>query len=136
MNKTQNGMQTQTDFIMSPTVDVCFAGLMENPVVRKGFCAAVMRVPPDLIGETMLVPTHLRRENAQDKLGILDVLVKLKDGTHINLEMQVRYFEFWDERALFYLSRMFSGQLEYGDSYEKLGKCIHVSILDLSLIHI
>ena len=97
MNKTQNGMQTQTDFIMSPTVDVCFAGLMENPVVRKGFCAAVMRVPPDLIGETMLVPTHLRRENAQDKLGILDVLVKLKDGTHINLEMQVRYFEFWDE---------------------------------------
>ena len=28
MNKTQNGMQTQTDFIMSPTVDVCFAGLV------------------------------------------------------------------------------------------------------------
>lgn len=128
MTKTQNG--TQTDFIMSPTVDVCFAGLMENPVVRKGFCAAVMRIPPDLIGETMLLPTHLRRENAQDKLGILDVVVKLKDGTHINLEMQVRYFEFWDERALFYLSRMFSGQLEYGDSYKKLGKCIHVSILD------
>lgn len=128
MTKTQNG--TQTDFIMSPTVDVCFAGLMENPVVRKGFCAAVLRVSPDLIGETMLLPTYLRRENAQDKLGILDVLVKLKDGTHINLEMQVRYFEFWDERALFYLSRLFSGQLEYGDSYEKLGKCIHVSILD------
>lgn len=79
MTKTQNG--TQTDFIMSPTVDVCFAGLMENPVVRKGFCAAVMRIPPDLIGETMLLPTHLRRENAQDKLGILDVVVKLKDGT-------------------------------------------------------
>ncbi len=122
--------RTQTDFIMSPTVDVCFAGLMENPTVRKGFCAAVMRVSPDTIGETELLPTHLHRENANDKLGILDVLVKLKDGTRINLEMQVRYFEFWDERALFYLGRMFTGQLEYGDSYQKLEKCIHVSILD------
>ena len=27
-------------------------------------------------------------------------------------------------------AQLFSGQLEYGDSYEKLGKCIHVSILD------
>lgn len=74
--------RTQTDFIMSQTVDVCFAGLMENPTVRKGFCAAVMRVSPDTIGETELLPTHLHRENANDKLGILDVLVKLKDGMY------------------------------------------------------
>lgn len=84
MTRTQNG--TQTDFIMSPTVDVCFCGLMENPIVRKGFCAAIMRISPDMIGETELLPTHMRRENAHDKLGILDVLVKLKDGTRINME--------------------------------------------------
>ena len=29
-----------------------------------------------------LLPTHLHRENANDKLGILDVLVKLKDGMY------------------------------------------------------
>ena len=129
-NNTPNETQRQDDFIMHPTNDVCFAGLMENPIVRKGFCAAVMRIRPDEIGETELLPTHLYRENIDDKLGILDVLVKLKDGTRINMEMQVRYFEFWDERALFYLSKMFSGQLEYGDTYEQLQKCIHVSILD------
>ena len=130
MTDTKNRTQKETDFIMFPTVDVCFAGLMENPIVRKGFCGAIMGISPEMIGETELLPTHTRRENVHDKLGILDVLVKLKDGTRINMEMQLRYFEFWDERALFYLSKMFAGQLELGDSYEKLQKCIHVSILD------
>ena len=33
-------------------------------------------------------------------------------------------------RALFYLCKMFAEQIKTGDSYEKLKKCIHVSILD------
>lgn len=123
-------MQEQDDFIMLPTNDVCFAGLMENSIVRKGFCASVMRIQPEEVEETELLPTHMRRKYAGDKLGILDVLVRLKDGSQINMEMQVKYFEFWDERALFYLSKMFAGQLKQGDSYEKLQRCIHVSILD------
>ncbi len=120
----------QDNFIMRPTVDVCFAGLMDNPIVRKGFCAAILRVPPDTIGDTELLPTHLPREHANDKLGILDVLVHLDNGTRINLEMQVKYFEFWDERALFYLCKIFFEQLSNGDSYDKLQRCIHVSILN------
>lgn len=120
-------------FIMLPTVDVCFAGLMENPVVRKGFCAAVLRIPPEEIEETELLPTHLRRDYADEKLGILDVRIRIQDGIQINMEMQVKYFEFWDERALFYISKMFSEQLKSGEAYGKLKKCIHVSILDFTL---
>ena len=48
----------------------------------------------------------------------------------MNMEMQVKHFEYWDERALFYLSKMFDSQIRKGESYEKLQKCIHVSILD------
>lgn len=123
---------TNDDFIMRPTVDVCFAGLMENPKVRKGFCAAILRVSPDKVKDTELLPTHLQREYAGDKLGILDVRVRLLDGLQINMEMQVKYYEFWDERALFYLCKMFAEQIKTGDSYEKLKKCIHVSILDFT----
>lgn len=54
----------------------------------------------------------------------------MEDGTQMNLEMQVKYFEHWDERALFYLCKMFTSQLKKGDSYDQLQKCIHVSILD------
>ena len=55
-------MRKDDNFIMLPTVDFCFAGLMENARVRKGFLAAVMRVSPEKIKETVLLPTILRRE--------------------------------------------------------------------------
>ena len=126
----QAARKTNKDFIMSPKVDVCFAGLMENPKVRRGFCAAILRVPPETIEKTELLPTYLQRDCAEDKLGILDVHIRMADGSRINMEMQVKEYEFWDERILFYLSKMFSGQLKSGEDYENLKKCIHVSILD------
>ena len=121
---------TQSNFIMLPTVDFCFKELMQNPKVRKGFISALLNLSPDEVEDTVLLPTLLSRDSADDKLGIMDVRVLLKDGTQMNMEMQVKYFEYWDERALFYLSKMFDSQIHKGESYEKLQKCIHVSILD------
>lgn len=122
--------KTNDKFIMLPTVDICFKNLMDNPDVRKGFIAALLRRSPDEIRDTTLLPTSLKREYGNDKLGILDVLILLQDGTQIDMEMQVAYFDYWDARVLFYLGKTFTGQLKKGDSYEELKKCIHVSILD------
>lgn len=122
--------KTNDKFIMLPTVDICFKNLMDNPDVRKGFIAALLRRSPDEIRETTLLPTSLKREYGNDKLGILDVLILLQDGTQIDMEMQVAYFDYWDARVLFYLGKTFTSQLKKGDSYEELKKCIHVSILD------
>lgn len=44
---------------MLPTVDVCFKGLMNNPIVRKGFIAALLKADPETIAETTLLPTIL-----------------------------------------------------------------------------
>ena len=121
---------TKNNFIMLPTVDFCFKELMQNPKVRKGFISALLNLPPEEVEDTVLLPTLLSRDSADDKLGIMDVRVLLRDGTQMNMEMQVKYFEYWDERALFYLSKMFDSQIRKGESYEKLQKCIHVSILD------
>lgn len=118
------------NFIMLPTVDICFRNLMENPEVRRGFIAALLDVDPDDIQETTLLPTTLQQDYGDDKLGILDVLVQLGDGTQIDMEMQVSYYKYWDARVLFYLSKVFSGQLRKGDPYDQLKKCIHVSVLD------
>ncbi len=54
----------------------------------------------------------------------------MEDKTQIDMEMQVASFDYWDARILFYLSKIFSGQLKKGEPYENLKKCIHVSILD------
>ncbi len=118
------------NFIMLPTVDFCFKGLMNNPKVRKGFIAALLKKDPETIRETVLLPTVLSREYQDDKLGVLDVRVLMEDKTQIDMEMQVAYFDCWDARVLFYLSKIFTGQLRKGEPYENLKKCVHVSILD------
>ena len=123
---------TENDFIMLPTVDVCFKKLMSNPAVRKGFISSLLGVDPETIRETTLLPTILPQDYPDDKLGILDVRIRMDDGRQIDMEMQVAYFEYWDERILFYLSKIFTDQLKKGDPYENLKQCIHVSILDFT----
>lgn len=126
-------MDTQdNNFIMLPTVDFCFKELMQNPKVRQGFIAALLNMKPESIRKTILLPTILRRESENDKLGILDVRIQLEDGTQMDMEMQVRYYEYWDERTLFYLSKMFTEQINAGDDYDALKKCIHISVLDFN----
>ena len=82
----------QGDFLMSPKVDFCFKELMRNSEVRKGFLSAVLGLSPEEIEETVLLPTHLQQENADDKLGILDVQVRMKDGTKVDIEINVAPF--------------------------------------------
>ena len=123
-------MSNQDNFIMLPTNDFCFKELMQNPKIRKGFIAGILKKTPEEITETILLPAETRRDYADEKLSILDVKVLLADDTRMDLEMQVAYFGSWDKRVLFYLSKLYTEQIQKGDDYEKLKKCIHVGVLD------
>lgn len=127
-------MTKNNNFIMLPTVDFCFKELMQNPKVRKGFISALLNLPPEDIEETVLIPTILDKKSEDGKVGILDVRIMMKDGIQLDMEMQVAYFEYWENRSLFYLSKMYFEQIRTGESYDKLKKCIHVSVLNF--IHI
>lgn len=80
-----------------------------------------------------MLPTHLRAGHEQDKLGILDVRIALDGDIQIDMEIQIAKFMYWQERSLFYLSKMYSEDIHVGDDYHVLGKCIHVGILDFLL---
>ncbi len=123
----------KNEFIMKPKVDFCFKELMTDDEVRRGFIAAVLGLSPEKIKNTVLLPTFLRKEHAEDKLGILDVRVLLEGNIQIDIEMQVMAFTYWTERSLFYLSKMYTDQIKEGDSYDVLKKCIHIGILDFNL---
>ena len=129
-HRVKGHSDNKENFIMLPTVDFCFKELMKNQKVRRGFIAAILGKHPDEIHKTTLMATELRKESEDDKLGILDVLVELEDGSQMNLEMQVPYFEYWTKRVLFYVSKIYTGQIRESQDYESLKKCIHVSILD------
>ena len=100
------------DFIMLPTVDFCFKELMQNDNIRKNIIAALLNVPPSEVENTELMPTILRKESKDDKYGILDVRVKLKDGEQIDFEMQVEAFDCWANRSVYYLSKMYAGEIK------------------------
>ena len=119
-----------TEFIMKPTVDYCFKELMKNRKTRQGFIAALLGVDPESVADTELLDPMLYGEYPDEKLGILDVRVRLLNGTQMDLEMQLGYYAHWTNRVLFYLSRMYVAQLKKGEDYTACKKCIHVSILN------
>ena len=125
-------MKKNANFLMSPTVDYCFKELLGYREIRKGFVAAVLNKAPEEIKETILMPTILSKDSEDGKYGILDVRVKLWNDSQMDLEMQVAPLEYWDKRMIFYLSKMYTEQIQEGDDYDKIKKCVHVSILDFN----
>lgn len=137
-------MNSKETFFMKPKVDFCFKELMEDAEIRRGFLSALLGVEPEQIERTELLPTHLRREYSEDKLGILDIRIFIYrraagdedlpgEKEQIDLEIQIAPFPAWPERSVFYLARMYAGQIQKGEDYEVLQKCIHVGILDFVL---
>ena len=127
--------KAKDNFLMSPKVDYCFKELLAYPEIRKGFVAAILNKEPEEIAETTLMPTILSKDTEDGKYGILDVRVRMKNGSQMDLEMQVAPFEFWNNRVIFYLSKMYAEQVKEGDKYKNLKPCIHVSILNFNLLH-
>lgn len=127
--------KAKDNFLMSPKVDYCFKELLAYSEIRKGFIAAILNKDPEEIAETTLMPTILSKDTEDGKYGILDVRVRMKNGSQMDLEMQVALFEFWNNRVIFYLSKMYAEQVKEGDKYKNLKPCIQVSILNFNLFH-
>lgn len=125
--------ENTTQFLMRPKNDFCFKQLMADAQIRQAFLSAVTGIPYEEIEETTLLPTSLEKRYKEDKLGILDVRIQLKNSGQVDVEMQVAAYEYWAERTLFYLSKMFTEQIHEGEGYDVLEKCIHIGILDFEI---
>ncbi|MGC4118212.1 MAG: Rpn family recombination-promoting nuclease/putative transposase [Myxococcales bacterium] len=64
-----------------------------------------------------------------DKGIVLDVHVELKDGRHVDVEMQSARQVSFSTRALYYLARLYSSNLHKGDEYDVLKSCVSILIL-------
>ena len=133
MKKETKKQKQEEKFLMLPSVDFCFQELMEDKEILRGFCGAILRVPPEEIEEIELLPKQLRKKHKEEKYGILDVHIRLNNGERMNIEMQSTSYDYWQERSLFYLSKMYTEQIKQGEDYESLKKCIHVGILNFNL---
>lgn len=119
--------------IVPAKFDECGKRVFRNEKVCKYFLSDVLKIPVEKIKSIKYLDTHLLRRYHRQKSGILDILVELNDDTKINIELQLKIMKHWDKRQMFYLAKLYTEELMMGEKYEKLKRCIGISILDFNL---
>ncbi|MDD3369594.1 MAG: PD-(D/E)XK nuclease family transposase, partial [Lachnospiraceae bacterium] len=106
--------------------------LLKKPIALKGLLAAILGIKGEDITEIRYLDTNTLKETPDDKLSILDLFIELQDGNRYNLEMQMSFFEYWENRTLVNIFRKFLEPIKSGDKNENdnLPKCIHIGILN------
>lgn len=114
---------------ISLTNDFAFKKTFRNRKALTGLLSSLLAVPATSITELEFPDTFLHGEYAESREGILDVKVLLNRTRYINIEIQMHSYPYWEERSLFYLSRMYAEDFCKGEDYSSLKECIHISIL-------
>ena len=89
-----------------PTNDLVFKRLMQNNLdALKSLLTAVLQ-PKSPIDSITLLPTELQGPHLTSKESRLDLLVRLHDGTLIDIEVQSRSEAHFVKRSLYYTAQM------------------------------
>ena len=115
-------------------------GVEENKDVLQDFLECILDIPPETIADLELLDKEFHKDSISDKTGVLDVKLRLKNNTIIDIEIQNRWNSEFVQRTIFYWAKMHTENLKTGEVYTKLPKCITINIVgegfDLnSLIH-
>ena len=119
---------------INPRVDFAFKilfGSEENKDILLPFINAVL-TPENQLVELELLNPYNHKTHSTDKLSILDIKAKDKSGRLYHVEMQMNDRIDYDQRALYYWSKIYSQQLSEGQSYSNLRKTISINVLNFN----
>ena len=108
-------MSKKEEFVLTLKNDYLFKRLLgteENKHILKDFLSATLRLPPEKLEGLELLDKELKKDHAEDRTGILDIQVRLKDGTLIDIEIQRSWNRLFPKRAFAYLSKMYCSSLQ------------------------
>jgi len=118
-------------------MDIIFKLLMGTENSKEdltNFLLSVLNLSADEYEDITISNPFLPPEYKGDKLGILDVKLKLKSGKVLNIEVQVDPMPHMDNRILFYVSKLITEQMGESDRYEKIKPVISIIITGHPLI--
>ena len=95
--------------------------------------SSILDLPFDSFEDLILLNTELTLDSIDQKLSRLDLRIKLKDKTEIDVEVQVIEHLAYKERVLYYWSKMYGSMMNKGESYGTLKKCIIINIIYFEL---
>ena len=114
------------------TNDYAFKRLLgseENKPLLQDFLECILDLTPQQVLDLEFMDKELTKEEFSDKTGILDVKLKLTDGTVIDIETQASWNASFVKRTLFYWAKMYTADFKAGESYDKLHRCIATNII-------
>ena len=114
------------------TNDYAFKRLLgseENKPLLQDFLECILDLTPQQVLDLEFMDKELTKEEFSDKTGILDVKLKLTDGTVIDIEIQASWNASFIKRTLFYWAKMYTADFKAGESYGSLHKCITINII-------
>ena len=104
-------------------------GVEENKDVLQDLLECILDIPPEDIAGLELLDKEFQKELLSEKLGILDIKLRLRDGTFIDIEIQNNWHFDFPERTLYYWSKMYNEGIKQGQDYTKLPKCITINLI-------
>ncbi|MEG1410748.1 MAG: Rpn family recombination-promoting nuclease/putative transposase [Terrisporobacter sp.] len=123
---------------LRPLNDFIFKKLFGEPESKENLRAFLNALLYNNIGNIreieIIKDKELTTDEIINKTGIIDVLAKIEDGTHINIEVQLTDQKNMDKRTLFYWSRIYNRGIIKGEDYSSLNKVITINILDFNFI--
>ena len=106
MSKENKNIQNEKETkkkLLSPKLDIVFQALfgeVGSEKITKKFLEAILERKIEEVDLSQNIV--LRRENIEDKMGVLDVLAKINNNEYCNIEMQLVGKEKLLERMLYY----------------------------------
>jgi len=119
---------------MSDIIFKLLLGTEHSKEMLTDFLLAVLDLSRDEYDDITILNPFLLGEYKGDKLGILDVKLKLKSGKVLNIEVQIDPMPSMDSRILFYISKLITEQIGESDQYEKIKPVISIIITGHTMI--
>ena len=104
-------------------------GVEENKDVLQDLLECILDILPENISGLELLDKEFQKELLSEKLGVLDIKLRLKDGTFVDIEIQNVWYRDFPERTLYYWSKMYNDAIKQGQDYTKLSKCITINLI-------
>ena len=125
--------ETKQD-LLNPKNDYVFKrifGHQGNEAITKSFISAVLN--QNITDVVLESDSTLPKDMLDDKVGILDIKVKIDNHINCDVEMQVVDKKNIEKRILFYCSKMYAQSITAGTDYIDLEKSIAILISNYEL---
>jgi predicted transposase/invertase (TIGR01784 family) len=118
--------------MLNPRVDFAFKklfGAEENKEILMSLINAVVSEADRVSDVTLMNPENNRGYDGE-RLSVLDIKAIDTHGHQYNIEMQITDQVYYNQRALYYWSKLYTSQLNAGDLFSDLKKTISINILN------